>query len=373
MQRGTLYLLGLLLFFSACKKPVPKEEGGDPVFYIDAVIDGAKLELKAGDDGYYMRPSYFDDTIGIRSFVGKLGKVNCVNQQVCPESFEITFREKDGGTNGGHPNIDENITMSTYSFRGPASHLFQSYKATFYSKATPIGAVHQWDFDDGSSINSQVNPVHYYLNEADSLVEPKLTIQSSGCSNTISYPVNFNKECLVDFFPSKVGVNLNWNAAPKQNRNELWDLGNGYLVLGAGNPIPPDSIFKACVQSTDVITGCVTYKCKNIVIDTLLVGCVANFDMVKEKVMIKDVRDYSEVTVKWRDSQGKLYQSDLYTQPSNSLFNVIAVEDYKEDLDGNPTKKVTVTMRVRLFGDDEDDYLEFETEKSILAVSYSKS
>jgi PKD repeat protein len=371
MQRSTLYVLVLLLFFSACKKPKPIEKSGNPVFYIDAVIDGSKLELKAGDNGYYMRPSFYDDTIGIRSFVGKLGKINCINQEVCPESFEVIFREKDKGLNGGQPSIDENITLKSYNFRGPASHLFQSYKATFFSKSTPLGTAHLWDFDDGAT-STQVNPIHYYLNEADSLVEPKLTVQSSGCNNSISYPVNFNKGCLVDFFPSKVGVNLNWNAAPKQNRAELWDLGNGYLPLGAGNPIPSDSVFIACVKSTNVITGCTTYKCKNIVIDTGLVGCVANFDMIKEKVMIKDVRDFSEVTVKWRDSAGKLYNSDLYAQPVSSVFDVISVEDYIDDVDGNPTKKVTVTMKVRLYGDSQNDYLEFETEKSILAVSYSK-
>ncbi len=373
MKRSTLYLLGVLLFFSACKKPGPVEESSVPLFYIDATIGGEKIELKAGDDGYYMRPTYFDDTIGIRSFVGKLGKFSCINTQVCPESFEILIREKDAGSSGGHPNINENIKIESYGFRGPATHLFKSYKATFFSKATPVGISHHWDFGDGN-FSTDINPVHYYLNESDSLVEPILTVQSgSGCSNSISYPVHFKKGCLVDFFPSKIGVTLNWNAAPKQNRTELWDLGNGYLPLGSGNPIPGDSIFKACVQSTDVITGCVTYKCKNIVIDTHLVGCVANYDMIKETVTMEDVRDYLEVTVRWRNASGKLYSSDRYNQPNESIFNIVGVEDYSlNDLDGNPTKRVTVTFKVRLYGDDENDYLDFDTEKSIVAISYPK-
>ena len=161
-----------------------------------------------------------------------------------------------------------------------------------------------------------------------------------------------------------------WSSSPSNGRNELWDLTNGYMPLGSGNLPPLDSIFTACIKSTDTLSGCISYKCKNIVLDTSVVGCVANFDVIKETVMVPDLLDYSEVTLSWIDGTGKSYSSDRFNQPNTKRFEIINATDYIDDVDGNPTKKITLKFSVRLFGDSESDFKDFDSEESVIAISY---
>jgi hypothetical protein len=366
-----IYLSVFTLFLSACDRQLPEVEKSYAIFYIEGEIEGNPINLRAGDDKNFMYSSFLDDTLDIRSFVGKVGQLNCVNSIDCPGSIEISFREREK-ENGVRLGIDRNIKVSSYDFRGPPKYLFKSFKATFISKSTPSGLAHTWTFGDGGTSYDD-NPVHYYLDENDSIVNPELTVQSNGgCSSVISYPVHINSACNVDFSFSNSFPFYSFSARPKFNRSELWDFANGgYLPFGNGNDPPfRDSVFTACIQSIDTLSGCVSYKCKNVIMDTSKVGCVANFDVVKETILIKDVRDYFEVTVKWQNEEGKVYDSHKYVQPEDSQFEITEVEDFINDENGNPTKMLAIAFTVRLYGDDESDFVNFESTKSVIAISY---
>ena len=371
MKKLLIYLSVLTIFLSACDHQLPEENKSSAIFYIDGELEGNQINLRAGDDKIFMYPSFLDDTLDIRSFVGKVGQLNCVNSSDCPGSIEISFRELEK-ENGVRLGIDRNIKVSSYDFRGPPKYLFKSFKATFTSKSKPLGLAHTWTFGDGVTSYDD-NPVHYYLDENDSIVSPLLLVQSNGgCSSVISYPINFTSSCNVDFTYAVSLPHVSLSARPKLNRSELWDLTNGgYLPLGAGNDPPvQDSVFTACVRSIDTLTNCVSYKCKNVIMDASVVGCVANFDVERETIVTKDVRDYSEVTVKWQNEDGKLYGSHKFDQPTDSQFEIIEVEDFMNDSNGNPTKKVTIAFTVRLYGDDESDFVNFQSTKSVIAISY---
>ena len=86
--------------------------------------------------------------------------------------------------------------------------------------------------------------------------------------------------------------------------------------------------------------------------------------------LLKHVRDYFEVTVKWQNEDGKSYGSHKFEQPTDSQFEITEVEDFINDSNGNPTKKVTIAFTVRLYGDNESDYVNFQSSKSVIAISY---
>lgn len=369
MKNYLPYILGALVFFASCEKELPNSGSTSAVFFLKGEISGEKIDIRAGDNSYYMFPGVSNDSIGIRSFNGVLGKFNCQNLEACPNTFLIAIREMEVGATG-RPSIEQNIQVRAYDFRGPPEFFFTSYKATFISKSTPVGANHYWEFGDGTN-SLEINPVHFYLNEKDSIVEPSLYVSSSnGCDNTISYETRFLSPCDVDFFPKYKNGYLSWSSTPNSGRNELWDLSNGYLPLGPNNLPPLDSVFTACVKSVDTVTGCTSYKCKNIIIDTSAVGCVANYDVVKETVVGKDVRDYSEITITWIDEAGKVFTNELHNQPSDSYFEILNVEDYVIDQDGNQTKKIEAKFKVRLFGASEVDFIDFTIEEAAFAISY---
>tara|TARA_R110002050_G_scaffold290260_1_gene443784 strand:- start:114903 stop:115991 length:1089 start_codon:yes stop_codon:yes gene_type:complete len=354
---------------TACNRQLPDPETSTAIFYVKGILDGKNINFSAGDHKYYMLPNYEDDTLGIRSYTGKLGNLNCVGTDDCPESIEFLFRENE--SNGSiRYEIDKSIFNSVFAIRGPADYLFTSYKATFISKSLPAGANHFWDFGDGV-LSTDVNPTHYYLDKVDSVIYPHLRVESgSGCSSVITYESSFNSGCDVDFTPGFSNGHLTLSSVPVNSRSELWDFSNGYLPLGPGNIPPTDSVFLACVESTDTLSGCVSYKCKNIILDTSRVACVANFDIYKEVITSVDVRDYLEVTIKWRNSEGKLFSSDRFEQPLSNSVEILEVERYSKDINGHPTKKVTLKFNIRLFGDNETDFVDLSSEKSVIALAY---
>lgn len=372
MRNYLTYIILGVVFIASCNTEAPIDNNSEAVFFIRGEINGANVNLSAGDDNYYMLPSYFDDTLDIRQFSGKLGPYNCVGDVDCPQSIQISIREVEKN-NGNREGIEKTVFPRICDVRGPASYLFQSYKASFTSKSFPNGMAHTWYFGDGSS-SSDINPVHYYLNPLDSVVSPVLVVDNSvnSCQNSISYVVNFEAPCTVDFFPTYIFSQITLNPYPTIGRSELWSYnGDSYEPFGSKGP-PTDSITTVCLQSTETATNCLASKCKNVVLDTTSVGCVANFDVVKEKVTLKDVKDYSQVTIKWQNELGKIYQSDLFAQPNSFEFEIIEVDDYKNTPDGSSTKKVTIKFEVRLFGDSETDYVDFTSEKSVIALAYPK-
>ena len=370
MRKLLTYLVIGLIFLGACNKQLPPEEKSEAVFYVKGNLGGKSINVRAGDNQVYMLPRFEDDSLGIRSFTGIIGNVGCVGDVSCPGQIRISIREKEIGSEG-RASIEQNLQVQNYQFRGQPEYLFTSYKATFISRSTPSSVTHIWDFGDGTNSND-INPVHYYLRESDSVVTTSLWVSSNGCNNSVSYETRFLAPCDVDFTPKRNNNGgISWSPKPKVDRRELWDLTNGYLPLDGNNLFPDtDSIFTACVQSTDTITGCVSYKCKNVVLDTQLVNCVANYDVVKETIVSEDVRDYSEATISWENEQGKKYSSIKYAQPDWANFNIVSLDDYLMDNQGNPTKRVTVYFRVRLYGDSESDYMDFQSDESVFAISY---
>jgi len=372
MFRNFWYILVGVIFIASCDTEIPAEVTSEAVFYVRGTINGQKISLNAGDDGYYMLPYFKDDTLGIRTFSGKLGIFDCIADVNCPQSVEVIFREKEI-ENGVRESIEKSVFARECEVRGPASYLFQSYKATFISKSFPDNLTHSWNFGDGNSSTDE-NPVHYYLNVEDSIITPSLEVLDgvTSCSNWVAYELNFVSPCEVDFNPEFGGGQFFFYPEPTIGRTQRYsyngDLYEDYFTKGP----PSDSITLVCLESTETATNCISYKCKNVVLDTATVGCVANFDTVKEKVTLKDVRDYLEITIKWQNSVGKVYQSDLFSQPNGFGFEIVEVLDYKDYQENEGTKMVVIKFNLRLFGSSETDYLDFESEKSVVAIAFPK-
>lgn len=372
MRNYLFYIFIGLIFLSSCGTDPPVVDDSQSVFYVRGVINGEKINLNAGDNNYYMLSYFEEDTLGIRAFGGKLGPFTCVGDVNCPQSVVISIREKEP-KNGIKEPVEESVFERECDVRGPATYLFKSFKASFYSKSFPSGMTHSWDFGDGGT-SSDKNPIHYYINSSDSIVTPSLVVYNAtnSCQNSVGYQVNFVAPCDVDFTPQYNSPIMSLNPTPTFGRTNLWsyngDLYEDYLVKGP----PSDSITLVCLESTEDATNCVAYKCKNVVLDTASVGCVANFDVVKETVTLKDVKDYLEVTVTWQNESGKVFQSDLFEQPTGNGFEIIEVIDYKENQDGDPTKMVTVKFNLRLFGVSPTDFVDFTSEKSVIAIAYPK-
>lgn len=372
MRLFGLTILALILFLGSCKKELPGDDSGTPVFFVHGHINDQPLHIVAGDNGYYMRPDFVNDTLDIRSFAGHLGKINCVGDVDCPQSVYFSFREKEKNQ-GVHLPVENTIYPREVQPRGPASYLFESYKATFTSKSSPSSLGHTWYFGDGE-ISYDLDPVHYYLDPNDSIVSPTLIVNDagSGCQSSITYPLHFESICDVDFAVSYNGASLQLIPTPTVGRQELWSYNYGTYMPQSSLPAPSptDSLLAVCLESKGATSDCISYKCKNVILDTAKVTCVSNFDVVKETVLLKDVQDYSEVTVIWQNEEGVKYYSDAYMQPVESFLEILEVEDYKATPDGLLTKKVSLRYQLRLFGSSETDFVTISSENTVVAIAY---
>lgn len=368
----TLFKLTLLVAIGTgltmCRNELPTPSSDNPDFFVDALVNGNKRDIQAGNDAVLMRPFYEKDTLNIITYGSFIGNLNCDKGEACANSFELHIRQKESQSSG-QGDITKDITAGELGVRGPATKVFNTYKATFTSKALPLGVNHTWYFGDGNQ-STDLNPVHYYTNEADSVVEPLLTISNSsnGCSSSIQYEVDFTMDCSTDIVYTNT-VPIGSIAAYPLGSSDLWDFGNGLLPISASNPIPSDSLFKACVSSTST-SGCEAYKCENIVRDSTVVPCVANFDVEKQTLTLDDERNFGEITLFHTVESGKRYSSKLFTQPADSYFEIVKVEDYQPDTQGNATKRIEVRFSLTLYGDSETDQIRVQSESSYFCVSY---
>ena len=80
MKKLTLLLLVFCITFSSCRKKevLPTETTGEPVFYLRGTLNDMPLEVKAGDEGYYMYTSVYQDENNIYVFKGDLKAYNNV-------------------------------------------------------------------------------------------------------------------------------------------------------------------------------------------------------------------------------------------------------------------------------------------------------
>jgi hypothetical protein len=315
-----------------------------------------------------MQPFFERDSLNIATYGGFIGNLNCKPGSSCPESFELHIRQQ-AAEPDGQANVNNDLQIGKYGVRGPATQVFQMYKASFTSLSLPLGVTHQWYFGDGST-SSAVIPVHYYTNLGDSVVEPMLSIYNSatGCNSQIQYEVNFKMPCESDIFYDNDSTTIALGALPAAS-TELFDLGLGFLPLDGNNPIPQDSVFRACVIAT-FANGCEARKCENIVTDSTVVSCVANFDVNKEIITSPDARNFGEMTLIHTMSDGKTYRSDSYPQPAGSFFEILKVDEYLQDVNGNPTKRLLVRYALRLYGTSPTDAITVQSDTSSFSVSY---
>ena len=92
MKKIIIYFSLIVFAFASCSKvDLDEVPSGDPVFTVNAELDGVDLNLIAGDDDFYMFSEYSKDTLGVYTMTGRLAKdSNCSAE--CEESLSFSIR-----------------------------------------------------------------------------------------------------------------------------------------------------------------------------------------------------------------------------------------------------------------------------------------
>ncbi len=380
------FLLLLIIFVAACKKVnLPPVENGDPVFLINAEVDGGALELTAGEHDYYLFTSYERDIEGVMTMTGVLKPESCTD---CGPYIKLTFREKVASTAADF-NISTALPIGGYTLE--AAPAVEEYHYMLQLTAAPSVyegdnvTSYYWTFDNGLPPLQELNP----LIELDNFTQPiTVTLANTtalNCNSSVEKTISFNaiaQDCGVDFdFEVAQGGFFNQITAIPDGTppfTYLWLNGNATASIYANNN-PQDSTFsEECVTTSDA-NGCQIKSClatKNYPINPtqgefLQLYCYSNFsyETFIDTVEIVDPLQYGLVTIEYGDALGNIYRSDQGPQDLTSFFELLEIEDYEDNENGEKTIKFDFQASALLY-DNAGVALPFSTVLSTFAIAY---
>ncbi|TND00384.1 MAG: hypothetical protein FD123_4380, partial [Bacteroidetes bacterium] len=110
----SLFFLASLVY--GCRKEEPVNFTGTPVFYVNGTLNGSPLNLRAGENNYYMYSSYTSDVNSVYEFTGDM-RTQWSNTN-SPSSFKVTIRDYDQH-NIVNTSIDSALQAGAYTFVSP--------------------------------------------------------------------------------------------------------------------------------------------------------------------------------------------------------------------------------------------------------------
>lgn len=364
----TLVVVIFLLVSSCTKKKYPESKVLNEVeFFLKANINNRDYFYKAGLENYQIYPGYTQATSGLYSFTGEFKLNDCAG--LCAGSIKLQINDVRYTNQGAHVDISAALSPRKYSYQAP------DYEVKFKSSYNKQALRYEWDFGDGEK-SSEINPVHVYKNKG--VYNTRLIITGSNlCSSTIRGQVNVgftDKITYVNIIRSSINGKsiafLPRITGGKAPYTYLWNFGDG-ITSNISEPIHAynyEGSYPVVLRVVDANKD-TTYAYYNAVTQSDLSSCAANYELeYANKVSSASDDDFSQVLVTWVNESGALFESKKATQTTASNFEILSVEDYENDENGNRLKKIKVKFSCFLQGSSDPVFV--NDAEAVIAVAY---
>jgi hypothetical protein len=357
--------LALLLAAGSCKKKQypPTIVHNDAVFYLDAVIDGSPVSLKAGVDDYYMYATHAKPSTNVYRFSGAMRQTNCTD---CPNSLEIHINNSAPSPSAGSFLNDSSLRTGSYPFVLESA---ENFVVQFSGDFNRDAASYYWDFGDGTVSTAQ-SPLHTFAKAGKYNI--CLTITSpNGCVSSICNEIEisstaFRTQINAQYMSDRT-ILFSQSTLGTGTYSFFWDFGDGtsstlpsplheYKIAGS---------YPVTLTIRDGQNRTITDKYNTLTRNDLS-SCAANFK-ITSFASVPDLH-LSETSVTWKNAEGRLFSSAGIVQPQGSFFTITGVEDYEVNENNEPTKKVSVSFACTL--SDGIRQMRIENAKAVIAVSY---
>jgi PKD repeat protein len=354
MNRLFLVLIVFLFIFNAgCKKKIEEPATEEtPVFYFNGNIGAIPVALQAGVNNYYMYSFYKQDSSnGLYSFWGNIRQINCNN---CLNHLALKIFDSKLSAIGGVSSIDTTLNPSNYIyFRDTITSAKQF--VTFTSSTSPDDTVQSylWSFGDGTS-STLPNPVHEYNGGnfyACLTITYKNGCQGNSCNPITIVPTKPN-ECSVSILDSvRTGNSLKFNAISKSanpvayswNFNDSASGKNTSTIQNPSHDFSAPGIYRVVVQISN--SACKSQATKNVATPNFTNGCYANYTFT---ALPNNQFPFSKIVIYWTNTAGDIYSSENVTQPADSYFEILSVDEYMLNENKQRTKKIHAKFKCLL-------------------------
>lgn len=340
MKTPLIYIALFCLIDSGCRKePLPKTVEEEPVFFVSCKVEQAPVKIVAGDNDYEMVSGYHQDSNGVYVLSASLQKKNCTN------CYALTVLMNDhmvAGVNGPL-HIDSALHQGVYQFNENTSAT-PDYMIDLipHEKQDPTGTYTWIIRQDGEpAFEKKAYQCYIHARSGKTYTVTLLYEDASGCSASHTAVLKPGSEIPVTINAINSGGNLTYNFSASGGGDPAsyyWEFGDG-STSWESNPVHDFADLGGGHYNT---TLTVTYSDNTKsqafyqVPGTTGSVCLANFNAIGKPE--DSALGLSTITIELRDPSGQVYSTREFDQPGNSSFEVVSVEDYRNNEKGQPTK-----------------------------------
>jgi PKD repeat protein len=342
--------VAIALSLGACtSKELPEPTPTSPVFSATGSANGSSFVMEAGKNNYVLNSTFNQNSFGVYEFEGVLTPEGCTN---CGGSIRVAIAGNAVSLASAPVYPDLSLHEGNYPIANTAMYSDQPFKLQFIADSYP-GAVYQWSFGDGH-FSFDPNPTHTY--EDDNQYNARLTVTKDGYTSELIQRVKSGSPipCSVYFNTDYLGNNT-WkftdhNQLHHSDQEDLtWDVDG--QAIGQGREITYQfsgnaaDVHKVGFRDLDAGQDCPNrfYRLITNVPDSR--PCLANFYAAP----IPAAETLGTVRITYVAPDGTEYNSENDLNNSqNSYFVVDESTDYSSELNGYPTRKLTIRLKAKV-------------------------
>jgi hypothetical protein len=336
------------------------DEAGEPVFFLSGLVDGKPVNLRAGEESYFMETYTGMNASGVFEFAGKL-RPTCSNCN--SPTLDIRVSAYKTHDSSGY---DAQLVLGTGTY-GLQPLFERSQDITVLFKGEPekgTAASHFWDFGDGTNSTDR-NPRKTFL-PGKYLVTYTAT-DAGGCNATVTNILNLQPNLTdrynLGFACTYTGVNQVQLHVDPIYTNIMWDLGDGNFSTSHTTTIDVSTGLRKITLMRFVDTDTVKYS-RNIVPQSFA-GCNANMSYYCSREF--NTNGLNMATITWTSETGKVFTTEGVDQPDKNL-RILSSSDYITNASGQRTKKIDLEFDCRLT--DGTTIIEMKNMRGVFALAF---
>ena len=354
----------VLLLCAGCKKEkFEPDSSNDPVFSSMFKFNEQGVSITAGDENYYMYSSFQQDTDTSRfEYVANLAKKDTSNCQGIRFIFnDKEMREED---------FEDLLIESDLGYASPGIPFI--YKTLSLASEDISTATEQIEWVIGGNTYNGVSPVLSFEQVGETFPEISVLLRKTlnGSTVEISKVIDLTSQevaCEIDYIvegsllfitePSDSISQFTIDGTPlfsvdSLNQMDSFDLNNSFIDLANESHIL--CLEGTCLNPVNVCKEIQMNQNENIVVNRDV-----DFEFIIDGPFSTPniAYEYDSVTIEYTDENCMTYSSNLFSQGANVFFRIDKSENYDDNIQGHPTKKLEVSYRCNLFDEQGDSYL----------------